>query len=1668
MNDQPSSDADNDGEGADTSFISSVKEGGFHVCAIGASAGGLEPIQTFFENLPRDLGVCYVVVQHLSPNHDSKMPELLGRTTEMPVALVVDQPGGMPIKPEHVYLIPPGKEMVMQNQRLFLSDRSDDQQLTLPIDHFFLSMAQELGRFGIAIVLSGTGGDGSAGILDVHRSGGLVMAQDPRSCKYDSMPERAIASGICDVVLAPHQLADALGRYVRQSLAREQVHKLELTGSTDPYAQAIIDRLREHSNIDFSIYKPKTVSRRIMRRQELLGHSTLESYSRTVDKDASECDALIADLLIGVTTFYRNRDAFDVLQHEAIAKILSSKEDGDEVRIWVAGCATGEEAYTIAFMLDEAIERLDKSIRFKLFATDAHAAAIEKATAGVFSVEAVSVLPQNKIDKYFVPQKESYQVVSRIRQQIVFVKHDLMRDAPFTRIDLVTCRNLLIYLQAPAQTKVLGLFHFSLSPGGFLFLGSSETIGELEEEFDAIDHKWRLFRKLKDVQLATNRAEANRRSLQISNYITPGNSGLRKGDDIPLSLGGSGPRLTDSHLQKAYDVLLERLLPAGFLVDGNGRLLHTFAGGSEFLHMQSGRHTDELSDLVHPDLRSSLGAALQHCRRDKKRVIYSGISMGSVASGSLQQFDLAADPLAADERGVSLVLISLVPTEPSAEEREPATRVNVAQVTRDGVVALENELTFTRENLQATIEELESSNEEMQATNEEMVASNEELQSTNEELQSVNEELHTVNAEYHRKIAQLHDADDDMDNLLRASGVSVLFLDKDLGIRRFTPSLALQFGLRVLDVGRSITTFQTPFITPDLLEVFRRVLDERATANEELTLPDGRIFSVRITPFDSSTVADGVVVNYVDSTAIRQKEEVAKRWASIVESTADCIIALDLACTITQWNPAAAKLYGWSEEEAVGRNFYDLVVPREQRGETAMRIEQVRSDEVSTQFDSLRVTRDGNQLEIMARLSPIFGGSGIVGMSSIERDITSYRRQARLRTFEEQVRIHSFADRGRIDGLAELDEVAREAMNSRCLWVWRVDSLTGELNEDFSSFGPGEKAWLKQNSVNLPSLAKQTLERQKRIHQPIEVPPPPREGEAADALEPQSPQPWRLILKPLVHKHECVGVLGVLVALPENEELEEVRSTLVSVARALAVQVYDENRLEELMRISDIVENASDLIGTCDASGRMISVNRAGRLLTGIGLDEDVTELQLGALHPAESRDRLMTEGVPDAARTGHWNGETELVDRKGNRIPISQLVTSHRDERGRLRYFSIIGHVVSDQKGVQLRLEELIRETRQASDTKTTFLANVSHDVRTPMTSVIGMAELLLDQSLTDEQRDMVVSIRESGSYVTTLLNDLLDLSKVESGALTIRSKPTDLTKLMTEIQRAFEPVAKSAGIEFKVQLAGLPKILVQADATRTRQVIENLISNAIKFTDEGYVRVETSHDNYWVTIKVIDSGCGIENSMIATVFDPYTQSSPTSTRRVRGAGLGLAIGRKLAERMGGDLLVESESGTGSQFTLRFPLMVASDTDPETSDISYPSESKPLAGKRVLLAEDTRGIQFLVQKILSREHIQVDVVDNGRDAVQKIRKQLESQPRYNALLLDMQMPIMDGYTAARELRKMGETLPIIAMTASTMQEEQAASLDAGCDRFVPKPIEQAKLLTVLWQLICD
>ena len=783
------SESDETREATDESISSSKHE--FHVCAVGASAGGLAALKEFFQSTPVNLGVVYVVIQHLSPNHESKMPQLLARVTSMPIQTVTECDDGMEICADHIYLIPPAKTMVIRNGKLLLSERVSNETLSLPIDHFLLSLAEDRGRYGIAVILSGTGSDGSGGIDDIHRTGGLVMAQSPETAAFAGMPDSAIGTGNCDVVLPPAAIAEALTQYVRQSLSREEIQNLELASNAHPVKSDILEMLRDDYQIDFSIYKPDQVNRRIERRQNLSNLKSTEDYFELIKRNPEEKTALLGDLLIGVTSFFRDKDAYEILQHEALSKLISSKEDGEEIRIWIAGCATGEEAYSIAILIEEAIRRANREVKVKLFATDVHRAAVDTAAAGIFSEDAMRTMPQDLREKYFIRTHDHYQVIASLRQKLVFVRHNLMYDAPFTRMDLITCRNLIIYLQENAKNKVLSLFHFSLNAGGFLFLGSSEGLGPLEDEFKSVSDTWRLYRKLRDVQLASLKTQRS----------TFGEVALLR---RPQSPARPQSRLTESRLQQAYDLILNRMLPAGFLVDYQLRLLHTFGNGGDFLVPQTGRHSDQLNAMIHRDLRASLGAAVQHCIRNKEAVQYSGVQSSLHRDASPRSFTLSVDLFQQEDGNDKFLLITFEETVEKVEVKklpEISNLIDSARITEvdvsggdyDDVVSLKDELRFTRENLQATIEELESSNEELQATNEETVASNEELQSTNEELQSVNEELHTVNAEYHRKIGQLRDLNDDMDNLLRSSDVAVLFLDADLCIRRFHASTGRSF-----------------------------------------------------------------------------------------------------------------------------------------------------------------------------------------------------------------------------------------------------------------------------------------------------------------------------------------------------------------------------------------------------------------------------------------------------------------------------------------------------------------------------------------------------------------------------------------------------------------------------------------------------------------------------------------------------------------------------------------------------------------------------------------------------------------------------------------------------------------------------------------------------------
>ncbi|UJR85249.1 chemotaxis protein CheB [Sandaracinus amylolyticus] len=861
-----------------------------YVVGIGASAGGLDALERFFTSVPQRSGMAFVVVQHLSPDFKSLMDELLARRTQLPVHLAED---GIPVEPDHVYLLPPGKAMSIEGGRLRLSDRDKKHELALPIDVFFKSLARDCGERAISVVLSGGGSDGSRGIRDVHRAGGLVAVQDPTTAQFDGMPRAALDTELASFVLAPEDLPGALVEHVRSP------HETRRAAGAPPADgfEAVYAMLEREFGIDFTHYKPSTVTRRIERRLQLARIGEIGAYVDRLRKERAELDTLYRDLLIGVTRFFRNDEAFDLLATEVLPEMLARGPRDLPFRVWVPGCATGEEAYSLAILLSELTAGTGGR-PFKIFATDVHAGSIEAASRAVYSEEAVANVSRERLDRWFQHRGGAYQVAPDLRQNVVFAVHNVIRDAPFTRVDLISCRNMLIYLQPAVQEKVLGLFHFALGRGGVLFLGPSESPGVLTDELEPIDRHWRIYRKRGDARLAS---DTRFRGPSVEARRSP-------------SFGTTPARHSLAQLLSTYDVLLDERMPPSLLVDESGELLHSFAGASRYLRLKDGRQDLEVLDIIDGELRMVVVGGLQRAKREASPVMFRGVRIP--IDGVPVVHDVSVRRVRDRHGGGRHVLITITPSEADAStgaQRVDGTEVELDQVSRERMADLERELSYTKENLQAAIEELETGNEELQATNEELIASNEELQSTNEELQSVNEELYTVNAEYQRKIQELTELTNDVDNLLSSTDVGAVFLDRELRIRKFTPQIAESFTLLPRDVGRSIETFTHRLDYPELNEAIRRVLATGTPIERQVGTKGGRTYFLRVLPYRANGSIEGVVVTIIDISSLKAAEDALFQARhlldSLLASTPDAIYFKSDAGRFIRVNaPMAARL----------------------------------------------------------------------------------------------------------------------------------------------------------------------------------------------------------------------------------------------------------------------------------------------------------------------------------------------------------------------------------------------------------------------------------------------------------------------------------------------------------------------------------------------------------------------------------------------------------------------------------------------------------------------------------------------------------------------------------------------------------------------------------------
>lgn len=821
------------------------------VIGVGASAGGLEALQQFFHCMPTNSGLSFVVIQHLSPDYKSLMADILGKHTGMTVLQAEDH---MVVEPDTVYLIPPKKFMTIQQGKLLLSDYAPG-TLNHPIDVFFDSLAEEKKEHAIVVVLSGTGSDGTNGVKKVKEYGGLVIAQEPETAKFDGMPKSVIQTGLADFILSPEEIAEEILNFSNTPLLLrtpkvDGPSDEDLLFSEEETLSHIYTILKNASGIDFTYYKRSTILRRIERRMLVTHTSTLAEFARLLGDNSEEVNILTKEILIGVTNFFRDAPFFEKLKYNAIYKIVERTAENDPIRVWSAGCSTGEEAYSIAILFQETMEELQVKRDVKIFATDVDSRAIEQAGKGVFSENIIDDVTPDRLARFFIKQNDQYIISKQIRRMIVFAPHNMFSDPPFGKLDLISCRNVMIYFQPVLRRGLFAIFHSALKNNGYLFLGKSETASEYANLFKPVCGPEKIY---------IHKGEGKVEDLTPPTFSIPNIQAISL--KSPHALSGSSE---NQGQETMYTRFLETFLPASVVLDETDSVIHFFGNYTDYFSLAPGKATLNFFSMINKDLSLVAATALSRCRESHGPVTYTDIVVDCPSGRKM--VDLVVQPVPAapgEESTLTAVLI--------LENRHPnpggiTEKYDVDATAARRIADLEREFQVSQSDLRATIQRLETVNGELQAANEELLTANEELQSSTEELQSVNEELYTVNTEHQLKLDELTMMTNDMSNFLSSTMIGILFVDSNLNIRKFTEYVGREFQLMDHDIGRSIQIFAHSFPDEQIEKDAKTVLKDLVSIDREVTAMNGRCYTLRIAPYRTTENSiRGLVITIIDS-----------------------------------------------------------------------------------------------------------------------------------------------------------------------------------------------------------------------------------------------------------------------------------------------------------------------------------------------------------------------------------------------------------------------------------------------------------------------------------------------------------------------------------------------------------------------------------------------------------------------------------------------------------------------------------------------------------------------------------------------------------------------------------------------------------------------------------
>ena len=1631
----------------------------FTVVAIGASAGGLDAVTQLLQHLAPDTGMAFIFVQHLSPDHKSLLTQILSNVTKMKVQDIEDMEK---IKPDNVYVIPYNKEIEVIDGHIQLLPRPKNKTSNLSIDVLFSSLAETHKENVIGIVLSGNANDGTRGLKEIKLAGGITFAQDD-SAKFDSMPASAIAEGVVDFVLSPKEIGTEINWMSKHPLVKRRAVKSspeDEIDDSDPDLKIILQQVLKAKRVDFSHYKMNTIKRRMLRRMSAHKIKDVKEYAALLGQKNNETELLYQDLLINVSEFFRDTEAFQLLKTNILPRLLNDKASGESLRIWVAACASGEEVYSIAMLLFELQENNAFFIPFRIIASDISLTAISESRAGEYSAYQLKNVSPQRLQQFFTKSKDKYRISKSIRDVCVFAHHNILADPPFSRMDFISCRNLLIYLDDSAQRKVIETLHYALNEEGCLMLGKSETIGTSTKLFAPLDKGFKIYARRNN----SGKQRIPNINTRVANITLPD-----KGDSskkTPKKISGA----TNSHLGDAFDaLLLAQFVPASIIINYNLDILQFRGSTASFLQYASGKASFNILKMVHPEITFELQNAIHLAIKTQQKVYKKGIEMNKDVMGNMTRMaTLDVMPFNIEgQEPMIMVVFTGQETEKAVQKSQGRKKPSNAKDLQ--INKLEAELTSVRFNMRSITQEQEVANEELQSANEEIISNNEELQSLNEELEtskeeleSTNEELNTSNQEMQARIQQVEELHQYTEAILETIHEPMLILDKNMRIKSANASFFKTFKVTEADTnGESLYKLSNNQWN---IARLRELLEEIVRKNNrfynfelEITFP---VIGHKIMLLNAHRIVQQsrndelIVLTIVDITAVRNlASEIASKEKKALEMRLEA--ETNAMKKIEESNkryymmlmhsPFAFSVMKGKDMVIVLAN--DLIKEfwgkgQEVEGKTLLG---VLPELINQPFPAMmhKVYSTGIPVyanEILARIEhedkvenlyfnvvyqPHFEvDETISGVITIAYDVTELVL-ARKKAEESEHRYRMLIEEASVATALFLGpEICVQYANDIMLGYW----------------GKGKAALGKPLIEAMPELIDQPF---MSYFESVYT-----TGIAYTGVE----------------ERADIQINGKLESFFFNftyKALRDMEQNIYGIhmmAMDVTGEVLAKKALEESeKKYRQLVDSMPQKITNADNEGNIIFYNQRWLEDTGYSFEELKDWGWEKVVHPEDLENAR--ERWHQSIKSGDiFEMECRILNKKGEYKWHLNRALALKDESGTIKMWVGSNTDIHEQKEAKHKAEAAAQLAEETVKAKQQFLANMSHEIRTPMNAIIGFTNVILKTKLEDKQKEYILAIKESGDALLVLINDILDLAKVDAGKMTFEQTSFNLSASVATMLHLFEAKIQEQNLTLMEEYdADIPQILV-GDPIRLRQIILNLVSNAVKFTRKGKIIMRVrllaqDAEKASIEFTLTDTGIGIAKNKLEQVFNNFEQTHEEGRGTFGGTGLGLAIVKQLVERQGGTITVTSELGKGSAFS--FVLSFKKPENATLSETKSISETNTaIENVRVLVAEDMTLNQLLIKIIVEEFGFEIDVADNGKIAIEMLQKN-----KYDIILMDLQMPEMNGFEATAYIRQqMKNQIPIIALTADVTTMDLEKCLEIGMNDYISKPIDEKAL----------